>query len=97
MNHTKLPWIATTVEKTGNDWLICYVGNDYENMEWIITTDRIHASEMNGSDAKDDATFIVKAVNNHQKLVEALKFYADTAIAFDGGNKAQKVLENLSE
>ncbi len=73
MNHTKLPWIATTVEKTGNDWLICYVGNDYENMEWIITTDGIHASEMNGSDAKDDAAFIVKAVNNHQKLVDALE------------------------
>ena len=49
----------------GDDWLICF-GRDAEtNKEYSITTNRVHASELDeiSEGAKADAKFFVKVLN----------------------------------
>lgn len=57
------PWKADIIANAGENWMlgaIIDLGRDrYEN-EWIVTTDHVHASELD-SDAKADAAFIAAA------------------------------------
>ena len=70
---TTRPWKANTADKTGEDWLICSLGNSNEDsQDWIVTTDRIRASELDG-DAKFDAALIVAAINALPGLLESAR------------------------
>ncbi len=62
MNHTTLPWIA--LNSTDNNDELCYDlcgkdSNGYDYLGEIVN--------------KNNAKFIVKAVNSHYQLLEALK------------------------
>jgi hypothetical protein len=70
MYHSPVPWKVEIGPYSGNDWLI---GSALNGKNYSITTDHIHASEMNGADAEDDAKFIVAACNSHDDLLEACK------------------------
>ena len=60
---TNRPWKANTADKTGEEWLIASLGNSNEDgLDYIVTTDRVRASELDG-DAKADAALIAAAVN----------------------------------
>jgi hypothetical protein len=89
---TTRPWKANTADKTGEDWLICSLGNSNEDgQDWIVTTDRIHASELDG-DAKFDAALIVAAINALPELVAMGRranpeFIAAVIRRVDGNNK----------
>lgn len=70
---TTRPWKANTADKTGEDWLIGSLGNSNEDgQDWIVTTDRVRASELDG-DAKFDAALIVAAVNALPALLDELE------------------------
>jgi len=70
---TTRPWKANTADKTGEDWLICSLGNSNEDgQDWIVTTDRIRASELDG-DAKFDAALICAAINALPGLIESAR------------------------
>ena len=58
--HTPTPWKASIRGEAGETHIRGKTGAYICGLEWH-------------SDAPDDADFIVKAVNNHQKLVEALR------------------------
>lgn len=51
------PWIWETGPYSGSNWLI---GSSVDGLDYHITTDHVHASELNG-DAKTDAEFIANA------------------------------------
>ena len=70
---TNRPWKMNTADKTGEDWLIASLGNSNEDgFDYIVTTDRVRASELDG-DAKADAALIVAAVNALPELVALRK------------------------
>jgi len=94
---TTRPWKANTADKTGEDWLICSLGNSNEDgQDWIVTTDRIHASELDG-DAKFDAALIVAAVNALEDLVARARRVAElealNKLQSDAANLASDVIE----
>ncbi len=67
MNHTKLPWEWDGKpwdydSKEESPWLVSKIGND------LVVTGEITCSKVN-------AEFIVKAVNNHYKLLSLVKQY----------------------
>lgn len=62
MTHTPTPW---RIEPEPDDEYIIRGAND----EWIANNTPYYPSAPSG----DDAAFIVKAVNSHDKLVEALR------------------------
>lgn len=59
--HTPIPWINAKAIHHDSDYH--YV--EGQNGEWI--------ADIIGSDAEPNAEFIVRAVNSHQALVEALE------------------------
>lgn len=83
---TNRPWKMNTADKTGEDWLIASLGNSNEDgLDYIVTTDRVRASELDG-DAKADAALICAAVNalpellaENEKLREALRLFMGAA------------------
>jgi len=54
-----------TVEHTGQNWLIANFGVDIEdNQEYILTTDRVHASQLPDlGGAKDQVTVVCALLN----------------------------------
>lgn len=65
MSYTPGPWLIESGNYSGVNWLVgsLYLGRSTKENKnyWIhITTDHIHASQMN-SDAKDDAHLIAAA------------------------------------
>lgn len=64
--HTALPWVESR-NHSGPTVRIEYNGEGYVNDDWVIV------SEMHGPDADANAAFICKVVNNHEKLVSALR------------------------
>ena len=60
-NASPAPWLRTE-EFTGQNWLVGF-GQDYNGITQHITTDGLHASDMNGADAKDDAEMLVALRN----------------------------------
>jgi hypothetical protein len=58
------PWLAVARDD-GEDWSVAHfsTGGEYDKFTrlWAVTTDRIHASESNAADGKDNALFIAHA------------------------------------
>lgn len=61
----------------GDDWLICWTGQDEDGVHWNVTTDQVRASEYfqfsNG--AEEDARLIADLLNKHysnEKPTEAI-------------------------
>lgn len=78
------PWKADTTEHVGENWMIgsvimCGSAEDADGAkysDWIVTTDRIHASEFNGEGAAADAAFIAELANAWPALREAALAHA---------------------
>lgn len=70
--HTKLPWKQVDVD----DGLLIYSDNKLVAIsQWHIICNEIYKNQVtkNGEEASANAKFIIRAVNNHYELVEALK------------------------
>lgn len=65
------PWRVNTKANIGQDWLLASFGNDQHCVEWILTTDRVRASEYEG-DAESDAQFCALAKRLVPALIDAL-------------------------
>jgi len=76
---TPAPWRWNTRDTFGDDWPIGTIidlgGGDHEGRQsnFIITTDRMVASQSNGSTAKDDAEFISNARQDIPWLVAKIE------------------------
>ena len=66
------PWKADIKENVGKNWLLASMGADRDGAQWILTTDHVHASELDG-DAEADAKFCAAARNVMPLLIEALR------------------------
>ena len=61
----------------GDDWLICWTGQDEKGVHWNVTTNQVHASELFqfSKGAEEDARLIADLLNKHyssEKPTEAL-------------------------
>ena len=70
---TTAPWRSNTANNTGDDWLLGSFGCDDEVGDMILTTDRIHASEVDGDGAAADVEFIVLCRNNIRQIIDGLR------------------------
>lgn len=72
LNHraSSGPWKAN--RGAVEDWLLATMGDD-DNGKVYLTTDHVHASEMNGASALDDAEFIAWARNNIGRALRELE------------------------
>lgn len=61
-------WKLNTADNIGEDWLICSLGHGWDGNDYIVTTDRVRASEYDG-DAKDDGECIVSAKKDLESLL----------------------------
>ena len=62
------PWIVASGERAGRNWILAY-GRDAANVEWYLTTDHLHASQMRASSAEKDARACALAVNAAPRLL----------------------------
>jgi hypothetical protein len=67
--HTPTPWAADPDDREGYEWNVHIVEAARPHMRIAFTS--------NGPDSEANAAFIVKAVNAHDGLVEALEFIRD--------------------
>lgn len=65
------PWMADTKDNVGKNWMLASFGQARDNAEWILTTDHVHASELDG-DAEADAKFCALARNLLPLLIQEL-------------------------
>ncbi len=65
------PWIADVKEHAGNNWLLASFGQSRRDANWILTTDHVRASELDG-DAEADAKFCALARNLVPLLIAKL-------------------------
>lgn len=82
LNHraSSGPW--TAARSPVEDWLIGTLGED-EHGTVYLTTDGVHASEMNGASALNDGEFIAWARNNIGRALRELeRLYALEAAGF---------------
>jgi len=51
----------------GDDWLICWTGQDEKGVHWNVTTNQVHASELFqfSKGAEEDARLIAKLLDMH--------------------------------
>lgn len=51
----------------GDDWLICWTGQDEKGVHWNVTTDQVHASQLFefSKGAEEDARLIAKLLDMH--------------------------------
>lgn len=70
------PWRCNTADHAGEDWLIGSFGNDEDRGDMILTTDRVHASQLDGDGAGADVDFIVLCRNNIAQIVDGLRVAA---------------------
>ena len=51
----------------GDDWLICWTGQDEKGVHWNVTTDQVHASQLHqfSKGAEEDARLIAKLLDMH--------------------------------
>lgn len=77
---TVAPWVVDTKENMGENWCVGCVMNcgaaandsgDYSN--YIVTTDNVPGSQMNGADARDDADFIANARQDVPWLLDEIE------------------------
>ena len=100
------PWKADTIENIGENWLVGYLMNlgEADNAEggyskWIVTTDRIPASQCHPHRADNDAAFIAAA---NPQVVEALCEVAQHCDEFVNGEsvtygEVRKALATLEQ
>lgn len=68
------PWRTNTADHMGEDWLLGTFGHDEgRNADMILTTDRVHASQVGGDGAAADVDFIVLCRNNIEQIVDGLR------------------------
>jgi hypothetical protein len=65
------PWKAES-PFTGNDWLVCSLGSDFESKHWAVVTDGVHASDLRGC-AREDAALIAAARNALPELLDEIE------------------------
>ena len=91
MEHSKTPWGCDSTAIEGS--YVVYGDSGDDDDEICIVSEMFADSiEHEESAARANAEFIVKACNNHDALVEALKGLMDAFIHTDGntrGNKAK--------
>jgi hypothetical protein len=61
-------FIVDTIENVGENWLVADFGLDTEtNKNIILTTNRVHASELNkySKGAREDAQLVADLLNKH--------------------------------
>ena len=65
-------FIAVPAEAAGDNWLIC-TGRDFGGKNWFVTTNHIHASDLNlySHGAKADAELIARLLNWYHNNAEA--------------------------
>ena len=68
---TTLPWRVATGDEAGDNWLVGFGRSTADNCTYFVTTDRVHASELQG-DARSDAEFVATARTAVPKLLDAL-------------------------
>lgn len=68
--HTPTPWIADPDDREGMKWNVHIVEAARPHMRVCFMT--------SGPEAEGNAAFIVKAVNNHQPMVDAICGYLET-------------------
>ena len=58
-------FIAVPAEAASDNWLICSTGRDFGGKDWFVTTNHIHASDLNlySQGAKADAELIARLLN----------------------------------
>lgn len=66
----------------GDDWLICWTGQDENGIHWNVTTNQVHASELFqfSKGAEEDARLIADLLN---------KYYSNEKPMIDIKNEAQ--------
>ena len=87
--HTPTPWVADPDDREGYEWNIHIIdGQDGHNRICFMS---------NGPETEANAAFIVKAVNSHDALVEALQKIASLEVTKGAAaNLAQRVLDAVS-
>lgn len=88
-DHSPLPWYAVK-NSAFYDIVLENVENSPMGVAMVIGCPaKIHRRDLSADDVeKANAAFIVRACNNHYKLVEALRDYVHAA--FEHGNKGLK-------
>ena len=66
------PWKADIRENCGENWLLASFGQSRKDAEWILTTDHVLCSELDG-DAEADAKFCALSRNLVPLLIEEVK------------------------
>jgi hypothetical protein len=69
------PWRIDLSKNVGNNWLVAEFGGDDDGHSYIVTTDNVHASELEGHGAKADAEFVAAARVALPVLIEAVRVY----------------------
>jgi len=68
---TTPPWRVATDADVGDNWLVCMGGSIDDNHTYYVTTDHVHASELEG-DARTDAEFVAACRTAVPKLLDTL-------------------------
>lgn len=72
---TRGPWKSCQASECFENWPVCpSLGTDDDGANWAVSTDGIHASEMDRGDAKTDAEFIAHA---RQDIPDLLAYIAE--------------------
>lgn len=66
------PWKADEMKNFGDNWLLASFGQSRKDAEWILTTDHVRCSELDG-DAEADAKFCALARNLVPLLIEEIR------------------------
>lgn len=69
------PWRVDFGEEIGNNWVVA-TGAAYDQERrgtYAVATDRIHASQTNAADGKDDAEFIAHARQDLPRCLEEIR------------------------
>ena len=68
---TTPPWRVATDADVDDNWLVGFGRSVHDNQTYYVTTDHVHASELEG-DAKTDAEFVAACRTAVPKLLDAL-------------------------
>ncbi len=63
------PFKSDTMANVGENWLIATFGTDHKNIDHILTTDHVHASEVRSNPEADAAFFAL--VRTHWPEISA--------------------------
>ena len=68
------PYLAVEESKAYDNWPIIFSGGtDAEGIQWVVTTDHVHASEMVSGGAREDVEFAAHAWEDLRYLVRLVQ------------------------